>query len=177
MVFDFMVLCLGASGEGSLDGGKKSLFIHWFLKIGASAEGAHPVGGAGFIMSGEDDNRHQAMPELEGLQHVEAADSRHVQVQQQAVQWMGVQGREESFAALILLDAEAPGDEQPSKRFPHLRLVIKDCDHWCCHWHRRESLEECDEAPLLYLGIVPGDEGRGASEQTSGGSQHDDWQA
>ena len=62
--------------------------IDRLLHVGGSAKHPHPLRRTGFIMSGDDDDRHGDPPVVEGLQHVEAVDPRHLQVQQQEPQWV-----------------------------------------------------------------------------------------
>lgn len=47
--------------DGGLDGGKQGIAIDWLLEVCGSAERAHPLRSAGFIVGGDDDDRHTDM--------------------------------------------------------------------------------------------------------------------
>lgn len=111
--------------RGGFDGGKQGIPIDWFLQVGRSAELVHSIRGAGFIMSRDDYDWHQDVADLEGSQHIETVSPRHVQVEQYAVHFTGVQACEEIFCARIFFDTEATGSEQSAQSFSHFRLVIQ----------------------------------------------------
>ena len=86
-VFIILSGCLGG-GTGGLDGRKQGLPINGLLQVSAGAKRLCPLPRAGFVVSRDDNDGHRDLAGVQRLQHIEAIDPGHVQIQQEVIQWM-----------------------------------------------------------------------------------------
>jgi len=123
--------------DGSADRIEQRLVIHWFAKISRDSAGQRARTGFLGVMPGDD---HDWQPDArfrEPRLDREAVDSRHVQVEDNAVRLMGFQGIEELGPGGERFHVEVGRAQQPPEGDAHGFLVIHDCSQGPSFAHKR----------------------------------------
>jgi hypothetical protein len=110
--------------QGAAHEAENLLGLTWLLDDRECPGDANPVCGRGIDSAADYDDRMHVAAAPYGFEKLDAAHSRHVNIEDQAVALAGSAGIEKPPARCELLRVEAITFEQKPKRIPHSRIIV-----------------------------------------------------
>ena len=136
---------------GALDRLDQCGFLDRFEQVISGTQAANTLGIAGFIVTGDDNDRHCDVHGSYRLKHIETRCSGHMKVKQHAVWPIRLDSFQKVVAGLKRLDIITMSFEQTRQRAAHLRFIIHNRDDFVAVRH--SDMTMTGHAPLrqLYL--------------------------